>query len=477
MPTSRPPGRKTPNAKRRPPQSGRGTADRSTTGRETPGLKARKIAAEVLGRVIYGRRPLDEELHDARGHPELHTLGDKDRALVRAILGLALRRRGQIAAALEMLLERPIPEKTGAVMNILHVAGAQILFMEVPDRAAVDIAVADAGRDPVTRRYKGLVNAVLRRMSDNSAELLEKTGQVWRNTPVWLFAGWQKAYGEETALAIAAMHQHEPNLDLTVKADPQAWAERLGGQIVARDTVRLAETSGRIEALAGYDEGSWWVQDAAASLPAKLLGDVAGKRVADLCAAPGGKTAQLAQAGASVTAFDISKKRLARLSENLERLGLQAEVVAADLLEHDPGTHFDAILLDAPCSATGTIRRHPEVAWNRRKEDIDTLAERQTALLARAATWLASGGTLVYCTCSLEPAEGEKQIEAFLAANPDFRREPIREAETGVAGTVTDAGDLRTLPSSLPRDPAAAGGLDGFFAARLVRRASTDATG
>jgi 16S rRNA (cytosine967-C5)-methyltransferase len=472
VPTSRQPGRKTPNAKRRAQHAGR-----QTERRETPGLKARKIAAEVLGRVIFGRRPLDEELHDARGHPELHTLGDKDRALVRAILGLALRRRGQIAAVLDMLLERPIPEKTGAVTNILHVAGAQILFMEVPDRAAVDIAVADAGRDPVTRRYKGLVNAVLRRMSDNAPELLEKTGQVWRNTPVWLFAGWQKAYGEETALAIAAMHQHERNLDLTVKSDPQAWAERLGGETVARDSVRLSETSGRIEALAGYEEGAWWVQDAAASLPAKLLGDVSGKRVADLCAAPGGKTAQLALAGATVTAFDISKKRLARLSENLERLGLQAEVVAADLLEHNPETPFDAILLDAPCSATGTIRRHPEVAWNRRKEDIDTLAERQAALLARAARWLASGGTLVYCTCSLEPAEGEKQIEAFLAAHPDFRREPIREAETGVPGTVTDAGDLRTLPSSLPRDPAAAGGLDGFFAARLVRRASTDATG
>ncbi|SDU41659.1 RsmB/NOP family class I SAM-dependent RNA methyltransferase [Stappia sp. ES.058] len=470
MPTSRPPSRPTEN--RRTPRTGRKAPDR-----ETPGLKARKIAAEVLARVIHGRRPLDEELHDARGHPDLHTLGDKDRALVRAILGLALRRRGQIAAVLEMLLDRPIPEKTGAVMTILHVAGAQILFMEVPDRAAVDIAVADAGRDPATRRYKGLVNAVLRRMSDNSGELVEKTGQVWRNTPVWLFAGWQKAYGEEQALAIAAMHQHEPNLDLSVKADPQAWAQRLGGQLVVRDSIRLVSTSGRIEALAGYEEGAWWVQDAAASLPAKLLGNVTGKRVADLCAAPGGKTAQLAQAGAKVTAFDISKKRLERLAENLARLGLQAEVVAADLLDHDPETLFDAILLDAPCTATGTIRRHPEVAWNRRKEDIDALAERQAALLGRAATWLSPDGTLVYCTCSLEPAEGEKQIEAFLSANPDFRREPIREAETGVPGTVTDAGDLRSLPSSLPREPAAAGGLDGFFAARLVRRTPADADG
>jgi 16S rRNA (cytosine967-C5)-methyltransferase len=474
VPNPRPPSRPASTAKRRPSQTGRGAPDRGTAGRETPGLKARKIAAEVLGRVIHGRRPLDEELHDARGHPDLHTLGDKDRALVRAILGLALRRRGQIAAVLELLLDRPIPEKTGAVMNILHVAGAQILFMEVPDRAAVDIAVADAGRDPVTRRYKGLVNAVLRRMSDNCAELLQKTGQAWRNTPVWLFAGWQKAYGEETALAIAAMHQHEPNLDLTVKADPQGWAERLGGALVAHDTVRLENASGRIEALSGYDAGAWWVQDAAASLPAKLLGDIAGKRVADLCAAPGGKTAQLAQAGAKVTAFDISKKRLTRLSENLARLGLQADIVTADLLEHDPETLFDAILLDAPCTATGTIRRHPEVAWNRRKEDIDALAERQAALLDRAATWLSPEGTLVYCTCSLEPAEGEKQIEGFLAAHPDFRREPIREAETGVPGTVTDAGDMRTLPSSLVREPSATGGLDGFFAARLVRRTSVD---
>ncbi len=438
--------------------------DRSTTG-----LAARKVAVDILNKVIGERRPLDDELREIGGHSGLFALIAKDRALVRAILGTALRRRGQIAAILDRLLERPVPEKTGLVLDILHVAAAQILFMDVPDRAAVAIAVAIADADRRTRRYKGLVNAVLRRMADEREALLAATAAPWRNVPVWLFAGWQKAYGEETALAIAAMHLHEPNLDLSVRDDPDGWAERLGGRVVAGNTVRLVRPGGRIEALQGFAEGGWWVQDAAAALPARLLGDVAGLRVADLCAAPGGKTAQLAARGARVTAVDISARRLERLSENLARLSLEAEVVAADLAEWQPDAPFDAILLDAPCSATGTIRRHPEVAWNRRPGDIDTLAAQQSALLARAATWLAPQGTLVYCTCSLEPREGEQVTAGFLASHPEFRLVPISLEETGIDGIVSADGTLRTLPVSLPQDPPSAGGLDGFYIARLRR--------
>ncbi len=435
----------------------------------TAGIPARKIAVDILNKVIGERRPLDEELRETGGHPELFALEARDRALVRAILGTALRRRGQIAAILDRLLERPVPEKTGLVLDILHVAAAQILFMEIPDRAAVAIAVTIADRDGRTRRYKGLINAVLRRMTAEREELLAANAAPWRNVPVWLFAAWQKAYGEETALAIAAMHLHEPNLDLAVKDGADGWAERLGGRVIAGNTVRLVRPGGRVEALEGYNEGAWWVQDAAASLPARLLGDVAGKRVADLCAAPGGKTAQLCAGGARVTAIDISARRLERLSENLARLGFEADVVSADLAQYTPDAPFDAILLDAPCSATGTIRRHPDVAWNRRPGDVATLAEQQFALLERAADWLSPAGTLVYCTCSLEPGEGEDVITRFLAARPEFRISALTPEEVGIEGVVTPRGELRTLPVSLPLDPLASGGLDGFYAARLVR--------
>ncbi|MEP2745834.1 RsmB/NOP family class I SAM-dependent RNA methyltransferase, partial [Bauldia litoralis] len=274
--------------------------------------------------------------------------------------------------------------------------------------------------------------------------------------------------GEETPRAIAPAHLVEPSLDLTVKEDAAGWAEKLGGIVLPSGTVRLVPT-GRVADLPGYAEGAWWVQDAAAALPARLLGDVAGKRVADLCAAPGGKTATLAHAGASVTAVDISAPRLERLSANLKRLGLSADVVVADLLAWQPSEPFDAILLDAPCTATGTIRRHPDTAWLKQSADVKSIAVRQAGMIDRAVSWLKPGGTLVYCTCSLEPQEGEDQAAAAIARH-GLKPSPIAADEIGgIAGVVTEAGYLRTLPCHLPDPNPRLAGLDGFFIGRLIK--------
>jgi 16S rRNA (cytosine967-C5)-methyltransferase len=301
-----------------------------------------------------------------------------------------------------------------------------------------------------------------------------------RDTPKWLVARWTKRYGAETARTIAASNGHEPALDLTVKYDAESWAERLRGRVLPTGTVRTI-AHGAISLLPGFNEGAWWVQDAAASLPARLLGDMRGKVVADLCAAPGGKTAQLAFAGARVTAVDRSAARLNRLRENMARLALQAETVTADVLEWQPGSSqpessnagpFDAVLLDAPCSSTGTIRRHPDIPWLKSEADIVVLTSMQQRLLDRAVDLLKPGATLVYCVCSLEPEEAEDQITALLARDPRVTRMPVAAQEVcGHAEFLTADGDLRTLPPQLPDPDPRWGGLDGFYAARLTRKA------
>jgi 16S rRNA (cytosine967-C5)-methyltransferase len=264
------------------------------------------------------------------------------------------------------------------------------------------------------------------------------------------------------------MMAQEPALDLSVKQDAASWAERLRGRVLPNGTVRML-AQGAVTLLPGFREGAWWVQDAAAALPATLLGDVRGLRVADLCAAPGGKTAQLAFAGARVTAVDRSAQRLTRLRENFTRLGLAIETVAADALEWQ-SEPFDAVLLDAPCSSTGTIRRHPDVPWIKGEADLAALTSLQTRLLDRAVELTRPGGTLVYCVCSLEPEEGEDQIAALLARDTRVSRKPIAPADVaGVAEFISAAGDLRTLPTHWPDSEPRWGGLDGFYGSRLLR--------
>jgi 16S rRNA (cytosine967-C5)-methyltransferase len=453
-----------PNSKQKP------AAGPAQDKQEKPGFAARKVAADILGNVVHKKRPLDGELDAGSGHSGFRALAGNDRALVRAIVGAALRHRGEIAEILERLLDRPIPEKTGRVLDILHVAIAQMLFLDIPDRAAVSLAVDHAGLDRRARPYKGLVNGVLRRLGREKDEVTEDLDPTLLNTPDWMRESWEEAYGTEIARDIAAAHQAEAALDLTVKSNPEAWADRLGGAVVGAGSVRLLK-KGAVDALDGFEDGSWWVQDVAAALPARLLGDVKGLKVADLCAAPGGKTAQLAAAGADVTAVDISKGRLKRLDENMARLGLGVTTVVSDLRKYEPEEPFDAVLLDAPCSATGTIRRHPDVPWIKKPYDIEKLTEIQQELLDRVINWVKPGGLIVYCTCSLEAAEGEAQAMAFLARQVG-KVEPVavEAAEVGGLGhLVTNTGYLRCLPCHKAARTDDFNGMDGFFAARFRR--------
>ena len=436
---------------------------------EVPGLAARRIAADIIDNVLRRQRPLDLELE---GHPGLPALADRDRGLVRMLTATVLRRLGTLRHLVGRFLERGLPGDAPRVETALLIGAAQILFMDVPDHAAVDLSVRLVQADRRAARFPGLVNAVLRRVAQEGPPLLAELDAVPLDTPDWLYQRWRRNFGDDAARAIAIAHGREPPLDLTVKSDAASWAQRLRGRVLPTGTVRTT-TQGNVALLPGYNEGAWWVQDAAAALPARLLGDISGKQVADLCAAPGGKTAQLALAGARVTAVDRSANRLARVRDNLARLGLQVETIAADATEWQGGP-FDAVLVDAPCSSTGTIRRHPDVAWLKREADIASLAEVQRRLLDRAVALTKPGGRIVYCVCSLEPEEGEQQIEALLAREPGLRRIPVEAGEIENAPFVNAAGDLRTLPSHWDAshwndsDPRMCG-LDGFYAARLAR--------
>ena len=438
---------------------------------EVPGLAARRIAADILDGVLHKHRTLDDQLDGAAAHPGLKTLSDRDRALMRRLVATILRRLGTLGHVLSRLLDRGIPTDAPRAQSALLIGAAQILWMDVPDHAAVDLSVRLAQSDRRAAKYAGLVNAVLRRCAREGQPLIDEVKSQTLDVPPWLLARWLDHYGETVARDIAIALGHDPSFDITVKSDASQWATRLHGETLPTGSVRTL-LQGSVTMLPGFAEGQWWVQDAAAALPARLFGDVAGKNIADLCAAPGGKTAQLAHAGARVTAVDRSPARMARLRDNLARLALEAEVVVADAAEWPGGKSegFDGILVDAPCTSTGTIRRHPDIAWLRQEADIAALAALQKRLLQKAVTLLRPGGTLVYCTCSLEPEEGEHAISALLATETTMRRAPIDAGEVaGLDEVLTAEGDLRTLPCHLPHDDPRLGGLDGFYAARLVK--------
>jgi 16S rRNA (cytosine967-C5)-methyltransferase len=439
---------------------------------EVPGLAARRIAADILDGVLHKHRTLDDQLDGAAAHPALKTLPDRDRALMRRLVATILRRLGTLGHVLSKLLDRGVPTDAPRAQSALLIGAAQILWMEVPDHAAVDLSVRLVQSDRRAAKYAGLVNAVLRRCAREGQGLIEEVKSQVLDIPPWLLARWSAHYGEATAREMALALGHEPSLDITVKSEAAQWANRLHGELLPIGTVRTL-LQGSVTMLPGFAEGQWWVQDAAAALPARLFGDIAGKSIVDLCAAPGGKTAQLAHAGARVVAVDRSPARMARLRDNLTRLGLAADTVVADAVDWqgtEPGG-FDGVLLDAPCSSTGTIRRHPDIAWLRQEADIAALTALQKRLLQKAASLLKPGGMLIYCTCSLEPEEGIEPIAALLAGDPSLHRLPIAASEVaGLSEIVTPEGDLRTLPCHLPHVDPQFGGLDGFYVARLTKR-------
>jgi 16S rRNA (cytosine967-C5)-methyltransferase len=422
---------------------------------------ARAIALELLQDVLQRGRPLDEAL---AANTDMSGLEARDRAFARLLTATVLRRLGQIDAAIDARLDHPLPANRAIVRDILRLGVAQIALLGLAPHAAVHTSVELVGHGGQAG-MKGLVNAVLRRIGESGP--IPPDDPEHLNVPEWLWRDWEAAYGAEAATAIALANLAEAPLDITLKspAETEIWAERLEAEILPTGTLRRA-AGGDVTALPGFADGAWWVQDAAAALPTRLLGDVSGHRVADLCAAPGGKTAQLAAAGAHVTAVDISKKRLQRLSENLGRLGLDAETVAVDAAKWTPDEPFDSVLLDAPCSSTGTLRRHPDIAWNKTPADVAKLTAVQDRLLAAALALVKPGGLIVYATCSLQPREGAERIDALIASGAAAQRVPIEsDALPDLADAITPAGDLRTLPCHW----AARGGMDGFYVARLRR--------
>ena len=443
-----------------------------------PGLPARRAAARLLGAVVDKRTSLDGLMDDAHGHPDYMALSVRDRSLVRAILLAALRHRNRLEGAIAHRLDRPLPEGARSLSHHLHVGAAQVLLLDIPSHSAIDLAVDAVRADPRAKRFAGLANAVLRRLAREGRNARRWVEAEPSRPPEWLERALVEAYGAERTESILAAHAALPALDVTVKGDPAAWAERLNASVLPTGTLRTVAGDGAVTALPGFADGEWWVQDAAAALPAQLLSGsgVAPERVLDLCAAPGGKTAQLAAMGAEVTAVEINPNRARRLGENLARLNLTARIVegdASNLTADDLGAPFDAVLLDAPCSSTGTIRRHPDVAWTKTGEDVAKLADLQSRLLARAAELVAPGGRLVFANCSILPAEGEAVSRAFLAARPDFQLDPIDPAELGdpaaTSPMVAPEGWLRTTPDMLPHEEPRLAGLDGFHAARFVR--------
>ena len=432
---------------------------------------ARRLALEVFDCVLSERRFLDEALQ--RRGDQFLALDGRDRGFARLLLLTAFRRLGEIDSVLDSRLQRPLPGNASIIRQILRLSVAELQFLGAPPHAAIDSAVAAAKqRAP---RFSGLVNAVLRGLTREgwpAPPAVVSPEAARANTPEWLWSRLVEDYGPEQAVKIAAGQLMFAPLDLTAKTPETAKrvAEQLEGELTPTGSVRVT-AKGDPAALPGYEAGEWWVQDAAAALPVQLLAPMAGERVLDLCAAPGGKTLQIAASGAAATALDISEWRLSRISENLRRTGLEAELLHADALKWRPEQPFPAVLLDAPCSATGTIRRHPEALHIKTAAGLGDLTKLQDRLLDAAWNMVAPGGRLVFCVCSLFKLEAEARAEAFLGRTPDAQTCGISTgsplADWGVAVAGTEGAALRTSPAGGSAYPL---GLDGFFAMRFDKR-------
>ncbi|MBL4639589.1 MAG: hypothetical protein JKY57_03555 [Kordiimonadaceae bacterium] len=431
----------------------------------TQALNIRGVAVRTFMAVTLKNRPFDVALDDMAAEANLSS---RDRAFVLNLLMLCLRRYGSLKKLLNGLLDSGLPRNATWTEAALLTGLAQILLMRTADHAAVnetvDLVKSLPGKEG---GFSGLVNAVLRKATRQKETLVRKLN-AWpaADLPKWLFDSWSNSYGSDTANAIATTLQSTPMLDITLhpSEDKKEWAKKLEAELLPTGTLRRALCD--VTNLPGYDEGIWWIQDMAAAIPATLLGDINGKNILDLCAAPGGKTLQLAAAGGIVTAVDRSKKRLTKLESNLARTNLKAQIFCVDAARYIANDPIDHILLDAPCTATGTLRRNPDVIWTKSPADVEKLSATQARILEHAFNLLPKNGTLMYCVCSLEEAEGLRQINTFLAANQNAQRLPISALEVGgISEIITSNGDVLCLPSIM----ADKGGMDGFYVARITK--------
>ncbi len=419
------------------------------------GLPARKAALSMVSGVLRNKRPLDTQFEAMRG------LDVRDAAFARALASGTLRHLGILEAVVRKYVPKTPPaHKAGFTSEILLLGACELLILETPPHAAVDAANMLASADNFSVHFKPLVNAVLHKIAREGEHVLAGLDLARLSLPDWLWSRWRKQYGEATTRRIAEAQQMPPPLDIMLRSEDSDFPDStplFGG-------VRRLQGVSRIDTLKGFRNGDWWVQDVAATLPVRLFGDVDGKRVVDLCAAPGGKTMQLAAAGAQVVAVDLEPERLQLLKDNLVRTRLQAQMIAGDARE--VRMRAPMVLIDAPCTATGTIRRHPDLPWIKGADNVTQAAGAAYEILESGAEILSPEGILIFAVCSLEHEEGEDQIRAFLASHPDFSRIPVTPDEVfGHAEWITDKGDLRTLPCHLSEH----GGMDGFYIARLRR--------
>ncbi len=425
-------------------------------------IKSREAAYLVIKKVLDDGATLDGSIEKY-----CREISAQDRAFIRHLTTTTLRRLGQLDRIINHCTKTKFGNTQTQIRHILRLGIAQLLYCEVPAHAAVNTSVTlVAKRAPKKMQYlKNTVNAILRRVDRERDELHKKYSNTRLNFPPWLLKSWDDRYGAAVVKDILATLLTEAPLDISLKpqCDQQEWAKRLGGKVVSGGSIRISK-AGKIAELDGYNEGQWWVQDAAARLPVSLLGAGTGSRILDLCAAPGGKTAQSAAAGSHVIAVDFSESRLNRLKENMARLNLEVDVVTSDVLTYNPQENHDFILLDAPCSSTGTIRRHPEILHTRKKQDVDELAVLQTKMLDHAVSLLNKGGVLVYSVCSMQPEEGPDQIKALLDRHGSLKRKEIKTEELeGLEQSILESGDVQTLAHHM------SDGMDGFFISRLIK--------
>jgi 16S rRNA (cytosine967-C5)-methyltransferase len=426
------------------------------------GLSARQAAYRILNDILFRRMGLDDAVARCSAFEKLAA---RDRAFVRLLVSIVLKRAREMDMILQNLLTEPIDKlRPPQLVNVFRLGMAQIAFLDTPPHAAVDTSVELAEAEGA-KHFKPLVNAVLRRLAREGYPHPDPRDAGRIATPAWMWNAWVRDYGEDRAALIAAANLNEAPVDFSVKHHPEQWAETLEAELLPTGSLRK-KTGGFIPELPGFTQGMWWIQNAAAALPAQLFGDLKGKTAIDLCAAPGGKTAQLAAMGAKVVAVDRSAQRMERLKENMQRLHFSVEIRAADGASFQPDEPADAVLLDAPCTATGTIRHQPDVLHLKEEADQTRLIETQRRLMLNALRMLKPGGVLVYCTCSLQKAEGEYQTDWLLAQGPGLALSPIRSGEIpGIDEMITPRGELRILPAHW----AEIGGMDGFYAVRFIK--------